>query len=99
MIVSESVTSRNPPGGGRDLPSSGSLHDQEVWKMQESEKIEGKAIHARVDLYPDNPLYGKFMEIKTEIGLKSHSEVLRFLISRFRIEEGGDRKQGDRELG
>jgi hypothetical protein len=48
-------------------------------------KMEEKAIHIRIDLYPGKPGYKKFCEIKTEKGVHNNIEVLRTLISGYRL--------------
>ncbi|MCK4476256.1 MAG: hypothetical protein KAU16_05970 [Methanophagales archaeon] len=52
---------------------------------------EKRAIHARLDLFPGDPAYDKYIEIKKYSGLLSHAELLRHLVMRFRLpKKGGD---------
>jgi hypothetical protein len=46
---------------------------------------EGKAIHARLDLFPGDPVYDKYKEIKSGVGLLSHAELLRYLVTKFKL--------------
>lgn len=46
---------------------------------------EGQPIHARLDLFPGDPVYDKYMEIKSGVGLLSHAELLKFLVTKFKI--------------
>ena len=45
-------------------------------------------IHARVDLYPGDPLYERFIDIEETTGIKSHTQTLRHIIKRFRLKKG-----------
>ena len=47
--------------------------------------MEKKAIHMRLDLHPGEPGYKKFCEIKAEKGVYNNIEVLRTLISGYRL--------------
>ena len=46
---------------------------------------EGQPIHARLDLFPGDPVYDKYVEIKSDVGLLSHAELLRYLVTKFKI--------------
>ncbi len=46
---------------------------------------ERQPIHARLDLFPGDPVYDKYMEIKSGVGLLSHVELLKFLVTKFKI--------------
>ena len=46
-------------------------------------------IHARLDLIPGDPAYDKFLELKRETGIRSHSEFLRNLVMRTRVKKKG----------
>ena len=48
---------------------------------------ERQPIHARLDLAPGDPAYDKFLELKRETGLRSHSEFLRNLLMRTRVKK------------
>ena len=43
-----------------------------------------QGIHARLDLFPGDPVYDKYMEIKRGVGLLSHAELLRYLVMKFK---------------
>ena len=51
-----------------------------------------RPIHARLDLFPGDPVYEKYKEIKREAGLLSHSELLRYLVTKYKIpkKKGGN---------
>ncbi|MCK4733296.1 MAG: hypothetical protein KAT65_12655 [Methanophagales archaeon] len=51
-------------------------------------------IHARLDLLPGDPAYDKFLELKKETGLRSHSEFLRNLVMRTRVKKKGSSIDG-----
>ena len=54
------------------------------------EKMEERQpIHARLDLYPGDPAYDKYVQIKEETGLLSHSEFLRFMVTQFQLKRKG----------
>ena len=53
-------------------------------EMKTSEEIK-QPIHARLDLFPGDPVYEKYREIKREAGLLSHSELLRYLVTKYKI--------------
>ena len=57
--------------------------------MEEKEQ----PIHARLDLTPGDPVYDKFLELKKETGLRSHTEFLRYLLMRTRAKK----KEGSRD--
>lgn len=44
-----------------------------------------KAIHMRLDLYPGERGYKKFVEIKAEKGVYNNIEVLRSIIAGYRL--------------
>lgn len=54
-------------------------------QKEEIKKMEEKAIHMRLDLYPGELGYKKFVEIKAEKGVYNNIEVLRTLISGYRL--------------
>ena len=45
----------------------------------------GQGIHARLDLFPGDPVYDKYKEIKSGVGLLSHTELLRYLVTKFKL--------------
>lgn len=49
------------------------------------EEAKDQPIHARLDLFPGDPVYEKYKEIKREAGLLSHAELLRYLVAKFKI--------------
>jgi predicted CopG family antitoxin len=51
-------------------------------------------IHARLDLTPGDPAYDKFLELKRETGLRSHSEFLRNLVMRTRVKKKESSRDG-----
>ena len=55
----------------------------------------GQPIHARLDLFPGDPVYDKYMEIKSGVGLLSHAELLRFLVTKFKISK---KKEGEKKV-
>ncbi|MEA1957141.1 MAG: hypothetical protein U9N01_02155 [Euryarchaeota archaeon] len=57
--------------------------------MEEKEQ----PIHARLDLTIGDPVYDKFLELKKETGLRSHTEFLRYLLMRARAKK----KEGSRD--
>ena len=54
-------------------------------KMGEEKR---QPIHARVDLTPDDPLYDKLLDIEATTGIKTHTQAIRHIISRFRLRKG-----------
>ena len=44
-------------------------------------------IHARLDLVPGDPAYDKFLELKRETGIQTHTEFLRNLVMRTRVKK------------
>jgi len=44
-----------------------------------------KAIHLRLDLYPGQPGYKKFCDIKEEIGVYNNIEVVRAALSKYNL--------------
>ena len=59
--------------------------------MKRMEEKGQQPIHARLDLFPGDPAYDKYIEIKKYSGLLSHAELLRHLVMRFRLpKKGGD---------
>ena len=50
-------------------------------------------IHARLDLAPGDPAYDKFLELKRETGIQTHTEFLRNLVMRTRAKK----KEGSRD--
>lgn len=55
---------------------------------------ERQPIHARLDLFPGDPVYDKYMEIKSGVGLLSHVELLKFLVTKFKISKKKEGKKG-----
>ena len=55
---------------------------------------EGRAIHARLDLFPGDPMYDKYVEIKSGLGLLSHVELLRYLVTKYKIPK---KREGSRD--
>ena len=51
-------------------------------------------IHARLDLAPGDPAYDKFLELKRETGLRTHTEFLRNLVMRTRVKKKGGKGNG-----
>ena len=51
--------------------------------MEEKEQ----PIHARLDLLPGDPAYAKFLELKRETGIQTHTEFLRNLVMRTRVKK------------
>ena len=56
---------------------------------------EGQPIHARLDLFLGDPVYDQYMEIKSGVGLLSHAELLRFLVTKFKISKKKEGEKGD----
>lgn len=52
--------------------------------------MEEKAIHIRIDLFPEEPGYKKFCEIKAEKGVRNNIEVLRSIIAGYRLKRRKD---------
>ena len=59
-------------------------------QKEDIKKMEEKAIHMRLDLYPGELGYKKFVEIKAEKGVRNNLEVLRTLISGYRLKRRTD---------
>ena len=56
-------------------------------------KEKEQPIHARLDLTPGDLVYDKFLELKRETGIRSHSEFLRNLVMRTQAKK----KEGSRD--
>jgi hypothetical protein len=59
-------------------------------QKEEIKKMEEKAIHIRIDLYPGEQGYKKFVEIKAEKGVYNNIEVVRSIIAGYRLKRRKD---------